>query len=73
MTAEPDLLLRNGRVLTMDGATRAEAVAIAGDRIAAVGTTADLDGLRPRRVIDLPAVPSSPASTMRMRIWTARG
>src|SRR4030095_16729792 len=51
-----DLLLVNGKVYTADPAHPwAEAVAIAGDRIAAVGTTADVRRLAgPRtRVVDL--------------------
>ena len=41
-----DLLLLNGRVYTVDPAKPwAEAVAIRGDRILAVGTTADIKGL----------------------------
>ncbi|MBI1963082.1 MAG: amidohydrolase [Candidatus Rokubacteria bacterium] len=39
----PDLVLYHGRVLTLDGAGRvAEAVAVSGDRIVAVGTSRDL-------------------------------
>jgi hypothetical protein len=42
-----DLILTNARVLTMDeGAPRAEALAVAGDRILAMGTTADIAALR---------------------------
>jgi predicted amidohydrolase YtcJ len=42
--ARADLLLVNGRVLTMDSADRiVQAVAIAGDRIVAVGTTAEVE------------------------------
>jgi predicted amidohydrolase YtcJ len=42
-TPAADLVLYNGRVITVDGAfSIAEAVAIAGDRIVAVGTTADV-------------------------------
>ena len=38
-----DLVLYNGRVITVDGAfSTAEAVAVAGDRIVAVGTTAEV-------------------------------
>ncbi|HUF24738.1 MAG TPA: amidohydrolase [Vicinamibacterales bacterium] len=51
-----DLLLLNGRVYTLDPARPwAEAVAIEGDRIAAVGTTADISARRgpSTRVIDL--------------------
>jgi predicted amidohydrolase YtcJ len=48
-----DLLLCNGRVITMNGAARAEALAIAGDRIVAIGTNAELEGLQARRTIDL--------------------
>jgi 5-methylthioadenosine/S-adenosylhomocysteine deaminase len=50
-----DLLIANGLVLTMDAEGRTfpgGAVAVAGDRIAAVGTAAELSHLRPRRVID---------------------
>ena len=40
------LLLLNGRVITVDGAERVtQAVAIAGDRILAVGTTAEMERL----------------------------
>lgn len=56
MTASPvDILVTNGIVLTMDGAQRSipnGAVAIRGDRIAAVGNAADLAGGSPGRVID---------------------
>jgi predicted amidohydrolase YtcJ len=39
-----DLILVNGRVLTVDSTDRiAEAVAIAGNRIVAVGTTAEVE------------------------------
>jgi predicted amidohydrolase YtcJ len=51
-----DTVLRGGRVLTLDGAsTVAEAVAVAGDRIAAVGTDAEVSALAGRgtRVVDL--------------------
>jgi len=55
--AQPaDLLLVNGRVYTLDPARPwAEAVAIDGDRIAAVGTTAEISARRgpSTRVIDL--------------------
>ncbi|NOX53336.1 MAG: amidohydrolase [Planctomycetes bacterium] len=58
--AEPrraaDLVLRNGRVVTMDPACReAQAIAIRGDRIAAVGPNAEVQRwIGPRtRVIDL--------------------
>src|SRR3954452_3871420 len=50
------LILRNGRIVTVDDRVpQAEAVAIRGDRIAAVGTTADLMRLAgpQTRVIDL--------------------
>jgi len=41
---QPDLILRNGRVITIDPRQpAAEAVAIAGDRILAVGSNADID------------------------------
>jgi predicted amidohydrolase YtcJ len=43
---QPDLILRNGRVITIDSRQpAAEAVAIAGDRILAVGSNADIDAL----------------------------
>jgi predicted amidohydrolase YtcJ len=51
-----DTVLRGGRVITLDdGSTIAEAVAIAGDRIVAVGSDADVTALvgRGTRVIDL--------------------
>lgn len=53
---EADLVLRGGTVHVMDpGGSRAEAVAVSGGRIAAVGATADADGwIGPRtRVIEL--------------------
>ena len=58
MPLEPDLLLVNAQVLTMDPARpRAAAVAVAGGRIAAVydqaPAAADLTGIPPSRVIDL--------------------
>lgn len=51
-----DLVLTNGKVVTMDGSgTEAEAVAIAGDTIAAVGSAAEIEALvgDDTRVIDL--------------------
>lgn len=54
MTAA-DILITNARVLTIDSARpRAEAVAITGNRIAAVGSASDLAGMKARhtRVID---------------------
>jgi predicted amidohydrolase YtcJ len=51
-----DLVLTNGKVVTLDASgTEAEAVAIAGDTIAAVGSTAEIEGLvgDGTRVIDL--------------------
>jgi predicted amidohydrolase YtcJ len=58
MPTQPDLLLVNAQVLTMDPARpRAAAVAVSGGRIAAVYDrppgTADLPGVPPSRVIDL--------------------
>ena len=38
----PDTLYLNGTVITMDGTRMAEAVALAGDKIAAVGSTAEI-------------------------------
>ncbi len=55
MILTPELILTNARVLTMDeGTPRAEAVAIAGGRILAVGTTAEIAALAgpSTRVID---------------------
>ena len=44
--ADPELLVLNAKVYTMDTAVpRAEAFAISGGRIVAVGTTADIRGL----------------------------
>src|SRR4051812_31821154 len=44
--ADPDLLVLNAKVYTMDTAMpRAEAFAISGGRITAVGTAADVRGL----------------------------
>ncbi len=54
--ARVDLILVNGVVLTMDGSgSTAEAVAVAGDRIAAVGTTAQIKAMAgpAARVVDL--------------------
>jgi predicted amidohydrolase YtcJ len=43
---QPDLILRNGQVITVDPRQpAAEAVAISGDRILAVGSNADIDAL----------------------------
>jgi len=47
-----DLLLRGGRVHTVSGGD-AEAVAVRGGRIGAVGRAADLDGLSAARVVEL--------------------
>src|SRR5262245_18909611 len=52
----PDLILLNGRVVTMDAAgTVAEALAVSGDRLAAVGSTAEIRALAGSgtRTIDL--------------------
>lgn len=50
---QADIILKNGRVITMDAALpRAEAVAIAGEKITAVGSNADLDTLTAARIID---------------------
>jgi predicted amidohydrolase YtcJ len=59
----PDLLLLNGRVYTVDAARPwAEAVAIAGERIAAVGTSAEIRRLAGAgtRVVDLKGAFVSP-------------
>lgn len=51
-----DVILTNGKIITMDqAAPTAEALAIRGDRIVAVGTRADVDRLRgpSTRVVDL--------------------
>ena len=55
MVQAADLVILNGRVLTMDATTpRAEAVAVSGNTIVAVGTSRDIGELRGRktRVID---------------------
>lgn len=55
MSAEADLIVTNGRVITMDDANpRAEAVAIKGNTIAAVGAKADIEGMKGKgtKVID---------------------
>lgn len=55
MAATADIIITNGRVLTMDKATpRAEAVALSGNRILAVGTRAEIEALAiaSTRVID---------------------
>lgn len=54
-TPECDLLITGGAVVTVDDRRRVidpGAVAVVGDRIAAVGPAADLDGWRAGRVID---------------------
>lgn len=54
--AAPDLILRNGKIVTLEPSTPvAQAIAITGDRIAALGSTADISKLAgPKtRVIDL--------------------
>jgi predicted amidohydrolase YtcJ len=54
MPYEPDLLLVNANVLTMDPARpRASAVAVTGERISAVGDAADLARAGTREVLDL--------------------
>ena len=46
MTDMADFVILNGKVMTMDdGAPRAEAVAIRGGNILAVGSTAEIRGL----------------------------
>ncbi|MGE0449580.1 MAG: amidohydrolase [Vicinamibacterales bacterium] len=55
-TAPPDVILTNGRFITVDRAfSRAEAAAITGGRFVAVGTTAEIDRLKgpSTRSIDL--------------------
>ncbi len=55
MSADPDLILTNARILTMDPAAPcAEAVALIGDQIVAVGRAADIEALKGRgtRVFD---------------------
>jgi predicted amidohydrolase YtcJ len=61
--ANPDLVLVNGRVYTVDGQRPwAEAVAVSGDRIAAVGTTAEIKALAGNgtKIIDLQGAFVSP-------------
>ena len=61
-----ELILRNGKVVTMDAARpEATAIAISGDRVVAVGTDAEIDRLRGEatRVIDLGGKTASPASS----------
>lgn len=56
MSRPADVILTNGKVITIDGRdTIAEAIAIAGDRIAAVGTSAEIAALAApgTRTIDL--------------------
>src|SRR3974390_3708234 len=56
-----DLLLTNGKIVTVDDRfTIAQALAIKGQRIVAVGSTAEIDKLKgpPPRVID-PASPTA--------------
>src|SRR5512132_4310378 len=55
-TCTPDIILMNGRVHTVDPAKpEVEAIAICGDRIAQVGTSAEIRALAAKqtRVIDL--------------------
>ncbi len=55
MSTQADIIIRNGKVLTMDDANpRAEALAIAGNKIVAVGSEADVAALSgpATRVID---------------------
>ncbi|GAA4128801.1 amidohydrolase [Aminobacter aganoensis] len=52
----PDLILRNGEVITMDPANpQAQALAISGERIVAVGSNQDIDALAAKdtQVVDL--------------------
>jgi hypothetical protein len=59
----PDLILRNGRVITIDPRQpAAEAIAIAGDRILAVGSNADVGALAVAgtRTVDLGGSPVVP-------------
>jgi len=74
--AQPaDLVLVNGRVYTLDASRPwAEGLAITGDRIAAVGTTAEMrKRTGPRtRTIDLAGASSRPASTTPTCTWTRR-
>lgn len=61
-----DLILQNGRVLTLDpAAPAAEALAVRGDRVLAVGRTADLADLRGPRteMLDLRGACALPAFT----------
>lgn len=58
-----DLILTNGKILTMDGARpEAEALAVAGDRVVRVGSAAEVATLRgPKtRVVDLGGKTASP-------------
>ena len=55
MTDTADIIITNGRVITMDAANpRAEAIALKGNTILAVGTRRDIDGLKAEhtRVMD---------------------
>jgi predicted amidohydrolase YtcJ len=64
-----DLVLRNGKVITVDAAfTIAQAIAVAGDRIVAVGPDAAMAAHTgpTTRVIDLGGKPVIPT-------WIARG
>jgi hypothetical protein len=65
--AEPDLIVINGRVYTVDGANpRAEAFAVKNGRFVAVGSTADVENLATRRtqVIDAGQMTVTPASSI---------
>ena len=76
-SAAPDLILVGGRVYTLDsGRPWAEALAIRGDRIAGVGTSAEMRQARgpvDARDRSEAARSSLPASTMATSTWTSTG
>src|SRR5579883_795605 len=71
----PDLLLLNGRLLTMDRAnTTAEALAIKDGKIVAVGTSREIEGLAGARTeaINLEAARRCRGWWTRTSTWPAR-
>ena len=72
---EHDLILHNGHVLTLDGASRtAEAIGVTAGAVSALGPSSEVLAGRGHstRVIDLEAGRCVRASTIPTRIWTAR-
>ena len=73
---EHELILHNGRVITLDGASRTtEAIGITAGVVSALGTSSEVLAGRGHstRVMDLEGATVSPASTIRTPTWIARG